>query len=159
MGRKYALLVSAVAGAVVLALEVLAARTMAPVVGSGPVSWSALLATALGMLAVGNLLGGYWCGRGSAHGTIAWALTIAAAYLTVLSYGYGPALRWAAEQPLVVGEIIAALLVQGVPVTMLGTIPPVILHHGHDGNAHWAALVLAAGSGGGILGALARAFC
>ena len=155
MAKTYSLLVSGVAGAVVLALEVLAARTMAPVVGSGPVSWSALLATALGMLAVGNLLGGHWSDRGSAPGTVAWALTVAATYLTVLSYGYRPALRWSAEQPLLVGEIIAAMVVQGVPVTMLGMIPPVILRHGGDGTTHWAGLVLAAGSGGGIVGALA----
>ena len=95
-----------------LAFEVLAARTMAPVVGSGPVSWSALLATTLGMLAIGNLLGGYWSDRGSAPGTVAWALTVAATYLTILSHGYGPALRWSAEQPLLVGELIAACVIQ-----------------------------------------------
>ena len=38
---------------------------------------------------------------------------------------------------------------------MLGMMTPVILHHRRDGTAHWAALVLAAGSGGGIVGALA----
>ena len=58
MARAYYLLIAAAAGAAVLALEVLAARTMAPALGSGPVSWSALLAVALGTLAVGNLAGG-----------------------------------------------------------------------------------------------------
>ncbi len=41
MTKLYYLAATAVAGAAVLALEVLAARLLAPALGSGPVSWAA----------------------------------------------------------------------------------------------------------------------
>jgi MFS family permease len=155
MAKTYYLLVTFVAGAAVLALEVLAARAMAPALGSGPVSWSALLATALGTLAIGSLFGGRLSERAGPGAAIAWALAVSAVYLVATSQLYGPALRWSAEQPLLIGEIIAAALVQAVPMMMLGLITPVILHHGRDGMGRWGGAVLAAGSGGGIAGALA----
>ena len=86
--------------------------------------------------------------------TIAWALVVVAIYLVVLSQSYGPALRWTARQALLIGEIIAAVLTQAVPLLTLGIITPLILHHGRDGTGRWAGIVLAAGSGGGIAGAL-----
>ena len=65
MARTYYLLISGGVGATALAIEVIAARTMAPALGSGPVTWSTLLAVALGMLAVGNLSGGLLSERAS----------------------------------------------------------------------------------------------
>jgi spermidine synthase len=135
-------------------MEVLAARAMAPAVGSGPVAWSALLATALGTLAVGNLLGGRLSRRAAANAILPWALAIAAAGIVLLSQCYAPLLGWAAEQPLVLGELAAAALLQAVPLVMLGILTPVILHGGDRIAGPWAGAVLAAGSGGGIAGAL-----
>ena len=155
MTKLYYLAATAVAGAAVLALEVLAARLLAPALGSGPVSWAALLATALGMLAVGSLLGGRLSQAAKPEGVIAWSLTLAAVFLVVLSQCYGPLLRWAAGQPLLAGEIMAAWIVQAVPLLALGTITPVILHQGRDASGRWGGTVLAAGSAGGIAGALA----
>ena len=63
-----------------------------------------------------------------------WALTAAGLYLAAISQSYAPALRWMGQQPLLVGEIIAAMLIQAVPLTMLAAITPVILQHGHDGR-------------------------
>jgi spermidine synthase len=157
MAEAYFLSISAIAGATALALEFLAARAMAPVFGSGPVSWAAMLAVALGMLAVGNLLGGHWSNRAKPLTVVTWALIVASIPLTILAQWYGPALRWSAEQPMLVGELIAVLAIQAVPMTMLGMISPVILHHRRDGGGRWAGCVLAAGSGGGIVGALATA--
>ena len=90
MAKAYYFLVTVVAGAAVLALEVWAARAMAPALGSGPVSWAALLATALGMLAPGSLLGGRLSHAAQPERVIAWSLTAAAAYLVVLSQAYRP---------------------------------------------------------------------
>jgi spermidine synthase len=155
MTKTYYLVVTAVAGAAVLALEVLAARLLAPALGSGPVSWAALLATALGMLAVGSLLGGRLSQAARPESVLAGSLTIAAVYLVVLSQIYGPLLRWAAGQPLLAGELMAAWIVQAVPLLALGTIAPVVLHQGRDASGRWGGAVLAAGSAGGIAGALA----
>ncbi len=155
MAKTYYVLVAIVAGAAILALEVWAARAIAPALGSGPVSWAALLATALAALAAGSLLGGRLSDAAQPERVIAWSLTATAAYLIALSQTYGPLLRWAASQPLLAGEILAAAIVQAVPLAALGTMTPVILHHGQDRAGRWAGIVLAAGSGGGIAGALA----
>lgn len=156
MIRGYYLLIAAVAGAAVLALEVLAARAMAPALGSGSVSWSALLAVALGMLAVGNLVGGLLSDRVETGGLIAWSLITASACLVLLSQVYPAAMEWAAVQSLVLGAVTAAAITQAVPLVMLGAITPGILRLGHDSGPKgwWAGLVLAAGSSGGIVGAL-----
>ena len=107
------------------------------------------------MLALGSLLGGRLSHAAQPERVIAWSLTTAAGYLVVLSQAYRPLLRWTATEPLLVGEIMAAWIVQAVPLVALGTMTPVILHRGRDGTGRWAGAVLAAGSGGGIAGALA----
>jgi len=156
MARAYYLLIAAAAGAAVLALEVLAARTMAPALGSGPVSWSALLAVALGTLAVGNLAGGLLSDRVDTGGLVAWSLITASAVLVLLSQVYPAAMGWVAARSLVLGAVAAAAITQAVPLGMVGTITPAILRLGHNAGPKgwWAGLVLAAGSGGGIVGAL-----
>ena len=76
----------------VLAMEVLAARAMQPAIGSGPVGWAALLATALGTLAIGNLVGGrFFHERFEAERYfLSWALATAAASIVLLSQCYAP---------------------------------------------------------------------
>jgi hypothetical protein len=154
MARRYYLFVSASVGAAVLALEVVAGRSMAPALGSGSATWSAVLAVALGMLAVGNLAGGLLSDRVLPCGAIAWSLAASSAYLLFLSQFYASAMRWSADCPFPIGVVAAALITQAVPLGMLGVITPTILHHGKDATGRWAGLVLAAGSSGGIAGAL-----
>ena len=154
MAKTYYLLIAAAAGMVVLALEVVAARTIAPALGSGPVSWSALLAVALGTLAAGNLAGGVLSDRVRAEGMIAWSLAAASACFVLLSQCYPVAIRWSAGLSLIAGAVAGATIILAVPVAALGTITPVILRGG-DGKGSWAGMVLAAGSAGGIAGAMA----
>ncbi len=154
--RVYLLSVSAVAGAAVLGLEVLAARTMAPAIGTGSVAWSSLLAVALGTLAAGNLLGGFLAERFSVAGILRWTLIVAASVLAVLSQLYPCAVNWAARLPLVWASILASILIQFVPMLMLGVISPAILTAGRKKSpgGRWAGAVLASGSAGGIAGSL-----
>lgn len=137
-----------------LAVEVIAARTIAPALGSGTVTWAAVLAVALGVLALGNLAGGLLSERAQPCGVIAWSMAASSAYLLLLSRFYAPAMLWSADCPLLVGSIAAAMIIQAVPLGLLGIITPTILHHGEKAAGRWAGLVLAAGSGGGIAGAL-----
>jgi MFS family permease len=122
--------------------------------GNGSAAWSALLAAALGALAGGNLAGGWLSDRVLPCGLIGWALAGASAVLLLLSQFYSPVMRWSAEQPLICGAILAALAVQAVPLGLLGSITPAILQQGKNAGGRWAGAVLAAGSGGGIAGAL-----
>jgi predicted membrane-bound spermidine synthase len=154
MARTYYLLISASVGVAVLALQVVAARTLAPALGSGSVMWSALLAVALGMLAAGNLFGGLLSERALPCGVIAWSLAASSAYLLLLSRFYASAMRWSADCPWPIGTVTAALITQALPLGLLGLITPTILVHGKSGTGRWTGLVLAVGSGGGIVGAL-----
>jgi len=153
MTRAYYLLIGFVSGAAVLALEILAARAIAPAIGAGSVTWSALLAVALGMLSAGNLLGGLLSERIRPGGAIAWSLVVASAYLVALSQFYPDAMRWSAGTSLILGSVAAAVTTQAVPMGMLGVLTPVILRQGRH-RGRWGGFVLAAGSGGGIAGAL-----
>ena len=155
MARTYYLLISGGVGATALAIEVIAARTMAPALGSGPVTWSTLLAVALGMLAVGNLSGGLLSERAQPCMVIAWSLAASSAYLLLLSQFYAHAMLWSAQCSLLIGAVAAALTTQAVPLILLGIITPTILQHGNGAAGRWAGVVLAAGSCGGIVGALA----
>jgi spermidine synthase len=158
MFKAYYLLVSVIAGAAVLALEVLAIRATAPAVGSGSATWAAMLATALGTLAIGNLLGGLLSERADRNPWIIWALAIAAAYLVAFSQVHRPLLQWSAEMPLLFGAIIAAAITQAVPLAMLGMMTPIVLKYGGNRSGRWAGIVLAAGCSGGIAGALVTGF-
>jgi len=151
----YHLSVSFVTGAVVLGLEVLAARTMAPALGSGPVAWSALLAVALGSLAAGNLAGGVASDRARLGAVIAWSLVAAAIGLVLLSLIHRPVVHWAGGLSLFWGALSTSLCTQFVPMALLGVISPVLLRVPREGRPGvWSGLVLACGSVGGIAGAL-----
>ncbi len=157
MVGTYLLVVAAVGGAAVLAVEVLAARAMAPALGSGSIPWSVLLAVALGTLATGNLAGGLMARRVGAGAALAWLLAAAAGWLIVVACGYSTLVRWALGPSLLTAAVVAALSIQAVPLAMLGAATPIILRRGQDSSGRWAGLVLAAGSGGGIFGALGEA--
>jgi len=155
--RAYFLTVAATAAAAVMALEVLAARSMAPHLGTGAVAWSALLAVALGSLAVGNFVGGLLGDRLSAGGVVTWALAVAAGTVVALARWHSPAIHWAAGLSLVQGAIAAAAVTQAVPMALLGAITPVLVTAGggRSRRSRWAGGVLACGSVGGVAGALA----
>lgn len=151
------LLANAVAGAAVMALEVLAGRTMAPAIGTGSAAWSALLAVALGSLAAGNLLGGLLASRTPAGAIASWALAMTAAAAVALAASYKFAMHWAGGLGLVQGAYAAALAGQFVPMLLLGAVSPAIVAAARAGRSsgRWAGAVLASGSAGGIVGALA----
>lgn len=155
--RAVILLAALTSGAAVLALEVLAARTMAPALGTGSVAWSALLAVALGSLAAGNFLGGLLADRAPPAALVAWLLAVPAAAVVVLSQIYAPLMRWAAEGSLLGSALTAAAVTQCLPMLMLGALTPALLKAGADGplRGRWAGAILALGSAGGIAGALA----
>ena len=127
MAKMYYVLVTAVAGAAILALEVW---------GAGPSPRAGQRAGKLGRpaghrpgqaLAAGSLLGGRLSRGREPERADRLALAIAAVYLAALSQLYNSMLRWTATQPLPVGEILAALMVQGLPMVALGTITPLAL--------------------------------
>ena len=155
MLSAYYLGAAAAAGAAVLGLEVLAARTMAPALGTGSIAWAALLAVALGSLAGGNLAGGVLADRGRPQAVVAWSLAIAGAGLVLMANIHPRVMCSAAGLSLFWGSLVAAAATQCLPMVMLGLVAPVLVKaRGPAVPGRWAGAVLAAGSGGGIAGAL-----
>lgn len=149
------LVAACAAGAAVLGLEVLAARTMAPSIGTGSVAWSALLAVALGSLAAGNFVGGLLADRVSPESVLSWPLVVASGVIILLSQTYAPLMRWAADGSLFWGAVAAAVSTQCVPMLLLGALTPLLITAGSESfKGRWTGAVLACGSGGGIAGAL-----
>jgi predicted membrane-bound spermidine synthase len=132
---------------------------LAPALGSGPVAWSALLAVALGALAAGNLLGGWLAERCVPSRLVPWLSIVAATGLVAFSRTYVPVMHWAASLSLVQGAVVAAMCSQVLPVGALGALTPSLLARGNAAcpSGRWAGAILAAGSVGGIAGALAVA--
>lgn len=155
--RRAGYLASAFAsGAAVLGLEVLASRTLAPRLGTGSVAWAALLAVALGSLAVGNLIGGAMSERGRPERWLAGLLIGAACAICLLGFVHRRAVGWAAGLPLLPGALVAAMITQTVPMLLMGALSPLLIKAGIDSaSGRWSGAVLACGSGGGIVGALA----
>lgn len=152
----YYLFLSAAVGAAVLGLEVLAARTMAPVLGSGPVVWASVLAVALGTLAAGNLIGGFLVGKISSDRPIVCVLAVASVTLVVFSQIYSTAMNWCSGFSIFASAILGSSFSQLVPMLMLGITTPLVLHLNplKSRPGVWHGLVLACGSLGGIVGSL-----
>ena len=154
--RVYALGACAVASAVVLALEILAARVLAPMLGSGTAVWAALLAAALGSLAAGNFLGGMLAARRPPQAIVAWSLCLAATVMAAAAWLYRPLTQACAQGSLTAASLLAAGFLEGPPMLLLGTIAPALIAAGDEKRrGPWAGWVLSAGSAGGIAGALA----
>ncbi len=154
--RGYALGVCAVSSAVVLALEILAARVLAPVLGSGTTVWAALLAAALGSLAVGNLLGGMLVLRWTPQAIVAWALCLGATVMAAAAWLHRPLIQACAGASLTSGSLLSAVVLEGPPMLLLGVITPALIAAGDEKRRGlWAGWVLSVGSAGGIVGALA----
>jgi len=138
-------------GAAVLALEMLAWRVLAPVVGATLTIWTAVLTTTLAGLALGAYLGGRMA---AARLTLSWALTAAGA-LTVALALLGPRLAdLLAELGTDLGAFAGAALLVGAPCVPLAMVGPAAAERSGHGAGRAAGLVCGASSAGSIAGAL-----
>jgi predicted membrane-bound spermidine synthase len=115
----------ATTGAVVMMLEVLGTRLIAPFYGVGLFVWTALIAVALVALAAGYRIGGRLADRGPAR----LSLVIAGAALFVAVIPLVRATVLVATDPLGLrlGSLTAAFLLFGGPLTLLGMVGPYVL--------------------------------
>jgi predicted membrane-bound spermidine synthase len=150
----------ATTGAVVMMIEVLGTRLIAPFYGVGLFVWTALIAVAMVALAVGYRIGGRLADR---EGPGRLALVIAGAALLVAVIPLMKSTVLVATDPLGLrlGSLAAALILFGGPLTLLGMVGPYVLRlrtDRLDTVGTTAGGVLAVSTFGSVLGTLLIGF-
>lgn len=113
-----------VSGAVVMVLEVLGARFIAPVYGTSLHVWSAIIAVTLLSLSVGYWVGGRFADRYPHASAYFLVFEIAALLIVLLPLVREPVLTATKPLGLRGGALASAVLFLGVPLTLLGMISP-----------------------------------
>lgn len=156
-------LVVFLSSAVVMILEITAARLIAPYVGVSIYSWTAIIGVVLAGLSLGNWLGGVWVDAGAGEREA--GLALAAAAVTTL----GVALMLTLVAPVVqsrpmglmTASFLLALGLFFVPAACLGLVAPMLttLALRHDPRAgHVVGRMHALAAVGSILGTFAAGF-
>lgn len=125
--RIFILITAAISGALVMAIQVLGARAVAPFFGVSLFVWTALIAVTLLALAAGYLIGGMLADRKKSPGTLfvligsAGALVLIIPFLKIAVFqAFLPlGLRW--------GTLISALILFGPPLFLLGCVSPFVV--------------------------------
>lgn len=111
-------------GAVVMVLEVLGTRLIAPVYGTSLHVWSAIIAVTLLSLSVGYWLGGRFADRFPRASVYFLLFEIAALLIVILPLVREPVLSLTTPLGLRSGAVVSAILFLGIPLTLLGMISP-----------------------------------
>lgn len=117
-------------GVVGMAIEMLAARLLAPYFGTSQVVWANLIGLILLYLCVGYFLGGRLADRYPSERALALLMLIAAVFMALIPFVSGPILQQGviglnqASVSILAGSLESVLLLFFVPVTLLGMVPP-----------------------------------
>lgn len=111
-----------------MALEIAAARLLAPYIGVSLYSWTAIIGVVLGGLSLGNWLGGVWADRGGDERAAGWTLGLGAlacvAVLLMLTL-VAPWLQRSSLGLLGTSFLYVALLFF-IPAVLLGVVTPLL---------------------------------
>jgi spermidine synthase len=125
------LLITAFTGGLVsLALELAAARLLAPAFGTTELVWSAVIGLILLYLSAGYALGGRWADRAPYPAVLYTILVAAGIAIAVIPMTARPLLTWAARGMatlnlgLIAGPFAVVLLLFAAPVTLLACVSP-----------------------------------
>ncbi|HMB68728.1 MAG TPA: fused MFS/spermidine synthase [bacterium] len=114
----------ALAGAAVLALEILGSRILGPVYGVSLFLWSALISVTLAALSVGYALGGRVADRGASATGLGVIVGVAGVWVLLVPFLHGPVIAAAESLGLRAGVLASAALLFAPPLTLLGMVSP-----------------------------------
>ena len=157
------LMTAFVTGAVVMALEILGSRLLAPVFGNSLFVWGALIGVILAAMSSGYATGGWLADRYSAGKVLAWFL-VASGLWTFLLAGVGQPIMFKVSawvQDPRWGPCIAASALLGLPAFCLSGVLPALLRLsvsdlGHVGRH--TGRIIAVSTVGSLLGTWGTAF-
>jgi len=126
----FLLFTACLTGALVMAVEVLGARVIAPFFGVSLFVWTALIAVTLLALASGYVVGGRWADRADQHATagLLYGLIGAAGVLLLLvPWARAPVLQAVLPLGLRSGALVGAFLLFSPPLFLLGCVSPLLV--------------------------------
>jgi len=144
-------------GAAVMVCEIAGARLLMPVFGMGVEVWAVVIAVSLGALALGYGVGGCIADRRPGVASLALALLGCGVYAVLVAVFGRHAVNLCGNLPLALGAGVAALIVVGPPLCLLGGAPPMLVRLGMRDPQRAGGLVgsvMAVGTTGSVIGAL-----
>ncbi len=153
--------VAFLSGAVVLVLELLGPRLIAPFFGATLTAWSSVITVTLAALAGGYALGGAAADRLPPWRVLGWALGLAAFWLALLPLLRLPVLRAAAGLGIQAGALAGSALLLGLPLLLLGAAAPCSVKlkaQSLQGIGRAAGTIGAISTAGSVAGALLGGF-
>ena len=113
-------------GAIVMILEVVGSRVLAPYLGTSIFIWTSLIGIILASLSLGYYLGGRLSDRSPSLDVLATILFFAAILIGITTYVKTPFLNFLLSQTsdLKLGSVIATVVLFALPSTLLGMVSP-----------------------------------
>lgn len=111
-------------GAVILIVEILGTRTLAPFYGSTIFVWSSLITATLAFLGLGYWYGGKLADRRPERGLLYWIIFIAGTSILLIPKYDGWVLIQTDRLGLRYGPLVAAFVIFGPSLFLLGTVSP-----------------------------------
>lgn len=122
--RLFLLFTACLTGGLVMAVEVLGARIIAPFFGVSLFVWTALIAVALLALSIGYVLGGRWADRADSPNWLFALIALAGLLVLLVPFVKAPLLQSVQPLGLRVGALSGAVLLFGPPLLLLGCVSP-----------------------------------
>ncbi len=116
-------------GALIMVLEMVGARVMAPHLGTSVIIWTSLIGVILACLAVGAFLGGRLADKKLSQGLLAKILSAAGlgVALTALLHGYVGALITSTFDNIYVSAVLATICLFAFPAVFFGMVSPYVI--------------------------------
>ncbi|EGY26419.1 putative membrane protein [Desulfovibrio sp. A2] len=116
-------------GAMVMVLEMVGARLLAPHLGTSVIVWTSLIGVVLASLSVGYWLGGRLADRTLSRRTLSRILAGAALSVLAVALAHGRVVGWVAGglDSLYVAAVVAAVVLFAVPGVLCGMVSPYVV--------------------------------
>ena len=152
-----------VSGAVLLAVEIVSSRVLAPFFGNSLYVWGALIGVVLSGLAIGYWLGGALADRLPDVHLLLAVMTVGALLVLAIPYADDHVLRWIVEWDpgARLNPLLASIILFGPPSVVLATVTPVAVRIAARSVAtlgRTAGRLFAVSTVGSIVGTFATAF-
>ena len=130
-----------VSGAVLMALEIVGSRVLAPYFGSSIFVWGSLISVVMAALSIGYYWGGWMSAREPSYGKLLTLLVIPGILIFFLPFIYPSVNEWIASHDF--GTRLNPLIACGalflLPGVFLGTISPYVIRLAATNCRRWAA--------------------
>jgi len=126
--RRYLYFTAAMTGAIIMIVEILGAKMLAPFVGTSHFVWTAQIAVTLVALAAGYYAGGRLVDRSLNLAKLYWAILSAAIYLGFTVIAVERVAYWCLDNfKLAVGSLVASAFLFFVPLALLAMTGPFLI--------------------------------